>query len=212
MVKASQLVSSGMGELIVRRARGWFGLLRNYRVLVDGEERARIGSGGSVRLQVPDGPVAVQARVDRRGSMPWRGVVGGEPTKLLVRNLDSVGAIVRPDDQLEIVPDTDPATPSPRVDVVRRRRHFFWWYGAMLASAIAYLTLMFVWKQGGLESWRSRLGGDPVEDVRFRRHISRQATHLQHEPHQVGPEKGVPYLVSFTVGSHPTMKPAERSP
>lgn len=175
MVKASQLVSSGMGELIVRRARGWFGLLRNYRVLVDGEERAKIGSGGSVRLQVPDGPVAVQARVDRRGSLPWRGVVGGEPTKLLVRNLDSVGAIVRPDDQLEIVPDTDPATPSPRVDVVRRRRHFFWWYGAVLASAIAYLTLMFVFIHRplvlvvGSVLWLSVLGAAIVRMVRFLR-------------------------------------------
>lgn len=133
-----------VGELIVRRARGWAGVLRNYRLLVDGEERARIGSGRSVRLQVPDGPVAVQARVDWTGSQPWHGVVGDEPTRLLVRHLDLVGGIVRPDDYLEVVPDTDPATPSPRVDVVRRRRHFFWWYGAVIASGLAYLTLIFV--------------------------------------------------------------------
>jgi hypothetical protein len=58
-----------MAELIVRRrAAVWQDRLRDYIVLVDGSERARVGNGSEVRVHVEPGRHRVQLKIDWCGS------------------------------------------------------------------------------------------------------------------------------------------------
>lgn len=58
-----------MAELIVRRcAAKWQDRMRDYRVLVDGSERGRVGNGGEIRVLVEPGRHRVQVKIDWCGS------------------------------------------------------------------------------------------------------------------------------------------------
>jgi hypothetical protein len=57
--------------LVVERERlRWFDSARRYRVLVDGEEVARLANGESCRVPLTRGRHEVQARIDWTGSEP----------------------------------------------------------------------------------------------------------------------------------------------
>jgi hypothetical protein len=58
-----------MAELIVRRCTAaWQDRMRDYRVLVDGSERGRVGNGGELRVLVAPGRHRVQVKIDWCGS------------------------------------------------------------------------------------------------------------------------------------------------
>lgn len=120
-----------MGTIVVRRA-GDAMLLRRYRILVNGEQRAKLRWRGEVTLTAPDGPVTIQARIDWTGSAEWRNELGPEPLQVLVRPLDLIGGMVRKEEFLEVVLDGEQA-PSPRPRVADR--------GARLLVRFAVLTL-----------------------------------------------------------------------
>lgn len=54
-----------MPKIVVHRTRAmWQDVARDYRVLVDGSERARIGNGASVEIPVLPGSHSVRLQVD----------------------------------------------------------------------------------------------------------------------------------------------------
>jgi hypothetical protein len=73
-----------MSELVIRRKRVWWmDRLRDYRMLVDGEEVARVANGAEARIPVEPGPHIVQMRIDWCGSLPLAVDVAPGETRVL---------------------------------------------------------------------------------------------------------------------------------
>lgn len=73
-----------MPQIVVHRARAmWQDVARNYRVLVDGSERARVGNGASVEISVLPGSHSIRLQVDWCQSPELHITVGeGAPVEL----------------------------------------------------------------------------------------------------------------------------------
>jgi hypothetical protein len=61
-----------MPTLTVVRDKGWADKLRQYRIVLDGVEIARLGEGGELRREISEGPHVIEARIDWCGSQPLR--------------------------------------------------------------------------------------------------------------------------------------------
>lgn len=75
-----------MSTVTVDRPVGWVNALRRFKVMVNGEERARIRNGETIEIDVdPDVLVRIVIRLDWTGSNTWEGAVkDGETVHLQV--------------------------------------------------------------------------------------------------------------------------------
>lgn len=115
-------------------------LLRRYRILVNGEKRANLRWRGEVTLDAPDGPMSVQARIDWTGSAPWRGHLGPESLRLVVRPLDLVGGMVRTEDFLEV---TEHDVTSSRPQIADRGSRLLIRWAVLTIVAVLFLIGVF---------------------------------------------------------------------
>lgn len=76
-----------MSVLVIRRAHAsWADRFRDYRVLVDGQQRALIGDDATVQIPVTPGEHLVRLKIDWCGSQEMRVNVGhGEIVRLECR-------------------------------------------------------------------------------------------------------------------------------
>lgn len=73
------------GTLNLVRPTQWCDRLRNYRILVDGEEVGRLAAGAELRVELPEGEHEVVAKIDwaRSNRLPLL-IRAGEETELEV--------------------------------------------------------------------------------------------------------------------------------
>lgn len=91
-------------------------------------------------LDAPDGPVTVQARIDWTGSAPWRGRLGPEPLRLVVRPLDLIGGMVRTEDFLQV---TEHDVTSSRPQIADRGSRLLIRWAVLTIVAALFLIGLF---------------------------------------------------------------------
>ena len=78
---------TGRATLILRRGGGYADRMRAYRILIDGADAGEVRRNDRVVLDVPAGPVTVQARIDWARSKPMQLTLGdGEEAEIEVSN------------------------------------------------------------------------------------------------------------------------------